>query len=594
MKIDSDTPKAPSADDPRDASKKEIFFYAIGNSENALISGILAALSTVAFITLKINPILFGLALAIKTLADALTDPIMAQLTDRTRSRWGRRRPWILVGGVARQIWLILLFLFIPLPTDAPTNQQLAQESELREAAYAAKAKADAAVEETRQEMTYATTDAPFEGAEVNTDATADTLETMAEAPTAGGDKAAALKKTGEDDPNATLKEMKKLGVWESIKVGLAIFSDPASAEQRGLVVYICVALVVFTVFSTMNNTPYWALGIEMAPSYDGRTRVVAYRSVTDKIAGMAAGWMPMLVFMPIFATAVQGMLWYAVLAAVVGIPTTILCVMKTRERTEASLTKDTPNILKSIWLTLRNWHFVKMIFLHQIIGTANGITQGFLPLILILYIFRGNAVQGSFLAGSMQTIQWAIALACIPLAAWACRKYQKHVTMQFAVIWVSVGFIVKFFCLTPDLPYLALILPLFSAFGGTIYYTVLPTMFADITDVDELQTGSRREGMFGAVNAFFGKLNMTTYPIIAGIIMTVSGFEVDKGADQSAEVFQTMIFWASIPPAVLVLAVLLLLHKYPWTRERMAEVQQTLHERHEKRRAEALAQGSA
>ncbi len=43
-----------------------------------------------------------GLIAIVKAVArafDALTDPLMGWLTDRTRSRWGRRRPWIFAGA---------------------------------------------------------------------------------------------------------------------------------------------------------------------------------------------------------------------------------------------------------------------------------------------------------------------------------------------------------------------------------------------------------------------------------------------------------------------------------------------------------------
>lgn len=40
-----------------------------------------------------------GLAIALARAFDALTDPLVGWLSDRTRSRLGRRRPWMLVGG---------------------------------------------------------------------------------------------------------------------------------------------------------------------------------------------------------------------------------------------------------------------------------------------------------------------------------------------------------------------------------------------------------------------------------------------------------------------------------------------------------------
>ncbi len=41
---------------------------------------------------------------------DAVTDPLMGSITDNTRSRWGRRRPYMMFGGVLLIIALALLF----------------------------------------------------------------------------------------------------------------------------------------------------------------------------------------------------------------------------------------------------------------------------------------------------------------------------------------------------------------------------------------------------------------------------------------------------------------------------------------------------
>ena len=43
-------------------------------------------------------------------LFDAFNDPIIGSMADRTKSRWGRYRPWILIGGIALGISIVLMF----------------------------------------------------------------------------------------------------------------------------------------------------------------------------------------------------------------------------------------------------------------------------------------------------------------------------------------------------------------------------------------------------------------------------------------------------------------------------------------------------
>ncbi len=51
-----------------------------------------------------------SLLLFIVRLFDAVNDPLMGIILDRTRTRWGRYRPWVLVGGVLLAILMVLLF----------------------------------------------------------------------------------------------------------------------------------------------------------------------------------------------------------------------------------------------------------------------------------------------------------------------------------------------------------------------------------------------------------------------------------------------------------------------------------------------------
>ncbi len=53
---------------------------------------------------------MIALATAVARAFDALTDPVVGWLSDRTRSRWGRRKPWIALGTPLSALFFWLLF----------------------------------------------------------------------------------------------------------------------------------------------------------------------------------------------------------------------------------------------------------------------------------------------------------------------------------------------------------------------------------------------------------------------------------------------------------------------------------------------------
>lgn len=59
---------------------------------------------------LQIEPLIAGAMITGSKLYDAVTDPVMGFISDRTRSRWGRRRPYLLLGGICSGIAFAWLF----------------------------------------------------------------------------------------------------------------------------------------------------------------------------------------------------------------------------------------------------------------------------------------------------------------------------------------------------------------------------------------------------------------------------------------------------------------------------------------------------
>ena len=65
-------------------------------------------------IFLHVNPALVSLALMINRFVDAFSDPIFGWVSDNTRTRFGRRRPYILIGSILAGLSLPALFMVSP------------------------------------------------------------------------------------------------------------------------------------------------------------------------------------------------------------------------------------------------------------------------------------------------------------------------------------------------------------------------------------------------------------------------------------------------------------------------------------------------
>lgn len=78
-----------------------------------MFTGILSKelINPVYVVTLGLSPAYISMAMLVFRAYDACTDPIMGWISDNTRTRWGRRRPWLLLGTVLCALALPLMWL---------------------------------------------------------------------------------------------------------------------------------------------------------------------------------------------------------------------------------------------------------------------------------------------------------------------------------------------------------------------------------------------------------------------------------------------------------------------------------------------------
>lgn len=88
--------------------------YGTGTLVLNMFPGALGVFAFFLITAFGVDPFLAGILSGLPRLLDALTDPIMGFITDNTRSRWGRRRPYIVVGAILSGVLFALMWQLNP------------------------------------------------------------------------------------------------------------------------------------------------------------------------------------------------------------------------------------------------------------------------------------------------------------------------------------------------------------------------------------------------------------------------------------------------------------------------------------------------
>lgn len=101
--------------------------YAIGMLVNNLQAAALPAMVVILNLGLGMDVLWVGIIGAAPRIVDALSDPMMGYISDNTRTRWGRRRPFIFVGALLSGLIFALMWQlpsgYIDIVAKAPVKQ---------------------------------------------------------------------------------------------------------------------------------------------------------------------------------------------------------------------------------------------------------------------------------------------------------------------------------------------------------------------------------------------------------------------------------------------------------------------------------------
>jgi len=454
--------------------------YGIGMLGNQMFPAALGVFMVVLVKGLGFKPLLWGMLFFVPRLLDAITDPVMGFISDNTRSRWGRRRPYIFIGAIVTGITYVVMWQLYP-------------------------------------------------------------------------------------ENGLTFNFFYFLGFSLLFYLGLTVFA-----------------------------TPYVAMGYEMSGDYHERTRLMAVAQWIGQWAWVICPWFWVLIYDPdLYDSAAAGSrnlaIWVGLSCMALALVPAIFCRSQPttdadhlQELNRQNLRKATGRFIKGIRDTFQCRPFRKLCLATFLVFNSFNTVAAFSFFIIVYHMFGGDAgVAGKWPAWFGTVGALCTCFLVIPVITLLSERLGKKRTFVLSQLVSVVGYSLFWFCFQPGRPLLMLIpLPLF-AFGIGGLFTLMTSMTADVCDLDELNTGSRREGTFGAIYWWMVKFGMAFAGGMSGLIMGLVGFVPDAPVQPDGAVTGMRIAYSLVPIIGTLLAIAIM-RGYDISEQRANEIRADLERRRE------------
>ncbi len=370
--------------------------------------------------------------------------------------------------------------------------------------------------------------------------------------------------------------------LFGAVPFGLAFFLTwlvPDIGQTAKFFYYLIIGILLDTSF-TVINVPYTALTPELTADYDERTSLNSYRFSFSIVGGVVASALhPVIVGM--FPNDVTR--GYAVSAAVWScfiIASALITFAFIREK--PGLTASQPDeqlgFLEGVRIAFRNRAFVYATLVYLLSWLSLQFIQANLQLYVRYWAQLDEATQFPILILGIQLT------AFVFLFIWSAvsrRIGKKGVYYVGVTLWIGV--LIGLFFIPPGQFIWLLGLGVLAGAGVSLVYLVPWSLLPDVLELDELETGQRREGIFYGFFVFLQKLGLAAGLAISNLVLGVSGYinphETEVTTQPEATLLVLRLFVSFIPAAVLAVS-FLAMRRYPITRESHAAVRAELEQR--------------
>jgi GPH family glycoside/pentoside/hexuronide:cation symporter len=455
--------------------------FGIGMFANQMFPAIMGIFMVVLVQDLGFPGWMWGVIFFAPRIFDSITDPIMGFISDNTKSKWGRRRQYVLIGGIVMGVTYILMW-------------QLFKENSLT------------------------------------------------------------------------------FNFW-----------------------YFFLLSLVFYLGLTLFSVPYVAMGYEMSDDFHERTNIMAVAQFLGQWAWVIAPWFWVIMYDPEWFPSAEVAVrelsyWVAIPCAICAmIPAIFIKSESTLDEdyeplNRANIGNSVTKIYDSFVEAFKIKEFRKICGATFLIFNAFNTVAALTFFVIVYKLFNGDTEATGIwvsLFGCLGAL--GTTFIVIPIVTWMSKVLGKKKAFLVAQGISILGYIMLYFLFVPGKPWMYIIALPFFSFGIGSLFTIMMSMTADIIDVDQLNTGKQREGIFGAIYWWMVKVGFAIAGALSGVIIGVVGFNPDLATtDQQSAVDGLHAFFCFFP-VVGTLIAMYIMRDYNITEESAGEVRKEL----DKRKAE-------
>lgn len=318
---------------------------------------------------------------------------------------------------------------------------------------------------------------------------------------------------------------------------------------------------IVFYIGLSIFSVPFVAMGYEMSDDFHERTSIMAISQWIGQWAWVIAPWFWVVMYDPSWFpnadTATRTLaVWVGISCMILAmIPAIFIKSKSTLEETNFSpLTFKTmggslKEIFSSFVEAFKNKPFRKLCIATFFIFNAFNTVAGFTFFIVVYYLFNGVSADAGIwptLFGCLGALSTTFVV--IPIVSWMSKKLEKKKTFLICQGISILGYILLWFLFIPGKPYMFIFALPFFSFGIGSLFTMMMSMTADVCDMDELTSGKRREGIFGAIYWWMVKFGFAIAGLLTGIIMSAVDFHPGAATQAEGAVTGLRLFFSGIP----------------------------------------------